>query len=470
MKSFESAGLWWLPESPDTRTVGIVTYSDDEGFILKIPFGFLGKVDHSLDRLSCSHPTPIAYGVLQNGKCVTLVDGFMTSASIAMPGTGRERYFFHRGFVGDVHCEANPIVDAARVSYLNLRDWAGWSPTCQMITDGGGRKVSSVSYNYEQPEPTVLATGDGYTVRFGYDASWSAPSVKGFNLEHDCRFVVELEKPLPFDDFQSRYLELLWQFLSFCLNRSTHEIQLRIQLSGQDQWLDVGRVQKTSQPSGETIEEYWMLLSMRQIGKRLNDVLNRWLSFEGDERRAVSLLVSVIGDRSVPLDLRFLVAVQALEALSRVDVDQYELSTEEFERRFNGALESIADKKTREWAERKLRYANYKSFIDLIRELLSQIGGYVDSLAPDQKRFLADLRNNRNFYTHRDEARVEYMMEGDDLYVLTDGVMCLLRASVLRRLGFSQEETKLIMDDCQGVAQVCARVAKQYRRCGNTSA
>jgi hypothetical protein len=44
MESFESAGLSWLPESPDTQEVGIVTYSDDEGFIRPAPLGFLGKM------------------------------------------------------------------------------------------------------------------------------------------------------------------------------------------------------------------------------------------------------------------------------------------------------------------------------------------------------------------------------------------------------------------------------------------
>lgn len=127
-------------------------------------------------------------------------------------------------------------------------------------------------------------------------------------------------------------------------------------------------------------------------------------------------------------------------------------------------LKSIKDRKIRKWVNRKLNYANYRASAELLSDLVCNIGDFVDSLAPDRARFLDDIRNNRNFYTHRDDSRTDGILEGGELYTLTDGVICLLKAGALRRLGFSKQDTKSLMDDCQGILQSRMRVAKQYRK------
>jgi hypothetical protein len=207
-----------------------------------------------------------------------------------------------------------------------------------------------------------------------------------------------------------------------------------------------------------------MLLSMPAIGQRINAVLDQWLSFSGDERRAVSLLVGLIREHTVSVDLRFLAAAQALEALSRVEGNQNELDEDEFRRRLRIVRDSVPEARVRDWADRKLKYANDRSAGELFKDLAARVGDYVDILAPAKQAFFDDIRNNRNFYTHRDSSRVERVLEGEKLYVLTQGVIALLEAAVLRRLGFSQQDTRSVMEACQGALQWRLRVAKQYER------
>jgi hypothetical protein len=210
-----------------------------------------------------------------------------------------------------------------------------------------------------------------------------------------------------------------------------------------------------------------MLLSMQQLPQRIEEILDRWLQFKGDEYRAISLLVGINKDiknnYAIPIDLRFLAAAQALEAISRVDAKEKELEEDEFNRRLSVIMESVDDKKVREWAGRKLKYANSRHASDLMTDLIKYIGEYARTLAPDLQRFLNDIRNNRNFYTHRDDRRVKQVLEGNELHVLTQGIVCLLKAAVLRRLGFSQEETHNLMNDCQGCLTWRFRVAEQYK-------
>jgi ApeA N-terminal domain 1 len=462
LDTFELAGQWWLPESPNERKTGLLKYSDEDGFTLKIPFGNLGNLPRSIKVGDQPKSVPILLGILINGKTVTLVDVLMTNMNLNFPGGGSEEYKCLFGFIGSIESESNPQIDKLQVKLSHLRDWIGWHPSEATLVEDNQTFVS-IDYHFEPPLEAELAAGDGWTIKLSHKADMTLPSIKGFSLTHDCILALELDQPLQFDKVEELFLTPIWQFLSFCIDRSTHIQELKVLPFGQTNWLEVGRSQGKSAISEDFLMEPYMLLSMQQLSERTAEILCRWLEFEGDERRAISLLVGINNDRgSFYSDLRFLAAAQALEAMSRVDANEYELNDEEFKRRFSAVLNSLEDCKVRKWAKRKLEYANSRSTSELLQDLVSNIGEYVSTLAPDRQQFFSDIRDNRNFYTHRDDRRAKRILEGSELYLLTQGLICVLKASVLRRLGFSQEETHNLMKDCEGCLEWQFRVAKQY--------
>jgi hypothetical protein len=273
MEAFESAGEWWLPEAPDTRVMGLLKYSDVDGFRLQIPFGFLGERGHFLNRVNQSDRAPVVHGLLRNGKSVTLVDAVMTSMTMNLPGAGSEAHRALMGFIGAVESTANPLVDRVRVSYAHLRDWAVWHPAESRHPVEGNRLGRSVDYHYETPDDIELAAGQGWRLLLAHTASVPIPSVKGFHLKHDCVLMLELDKPLGFDQVERCYLTPIWLFLSFCLDRSIDQKDLEIRLAGEDNWLEVGRAQNLSQSSEDVVMEPFMLLSMPRLGDRMSEVL-----------------------------------------------------------------------------------------------------------------------------------------------------------------------------------------------------
>lgn len=148
--------------------------------------------------------------------------------------------------------------------------------------------------------------------------------------------------------------------------------------------------------------------------------------------------------------------------MSRVDAIEKELEEEEFKRRLSVVLESVEDQRIRKWAERKLKYANSRQSSDLIKDLVGNIGKYANILAPNREQFFREFRDTRNFYTHRDDREKHNILEGERLHILTQGLVCLLKAAVLRRIGFSQEQVYNLMNDCQVCVQWCSRVSRQY--------
>jgi ApeA N-terminal domain 1 len=462
LDTFELAGEWWLPESPDTRIIGVLKYSDEDGFKLEIPFGTLGAIPRSINVCNPIKRLPIVLGVLVNGKTVTLVDVLMTSMNLKFPGVGSEEYKSLLGFIGDIESVANPQIERIEVTFLHFRDWVG-SHSCVATLSEEDQVINSIDYHYEMPSKTDLAVGDFGRIKLSHKTDWTQPSVKGFKLEHDCFLILELDEPLPFDIVEERFLTPLWQFLSFCIDRRTHIQKLMALPCGQESWLEVGRFQGQPSISQDFLMEPFMLLSMQQLSERTASVLGRWLEFKGDERRAIALLVGINNDRgSFYSDLRFLAAAQALEAMSRVDANEKELNDDEFARRLSVVMNSVEDRKVREWAERKLKHANSRNASELLQALAGEIGAYVSTLAPNQKQFFNDIRENRNYYTHRDDRRVGRILEGNELYTLTQGLICLLKASVLIKLGFSQNETATLMNQCEGCLDWRFRVSKQY--------
>jgi hypothetical protein len=130
-------------------------------------------------------------------------------------------------------------------------------------------------------------------------------------------------------------------------------------------------------------------LSYRNRKAKTSSCLNQWMHFDGDLRRGSTLLVSLLTiDWDMPIDLKFVVSAQMIEALARYGQNTKELSEAEFKRRLSILSESIESPTVREWALGKLKFSNEIAQRKIIANLLSSIGTFAQELFPDQKKFI----------------------------------------------------------------------------------
>ena len=54
---------------------------------------------------------------------------------------------------------------------------------------------------------------------------------------------------------------------------------------------------------------------------------------------------------------------------------------------------------------------------------------------PDEKAFVEDVTNTRNYLTHYDKRLEEQAMKDGDLYALTETMRCLLEVCLLTEIG-----------------------------------
>ena len=83
MKPFESVGIWFLPEAPDRKVAGTLSFSQDEPLELKLS----GVFSEEWGRLTPHYK--LIRGVINQspyGKYVTLLRSFSKSLHLGMPG------------------------------------------------------------------------------------------------------------------------------------------------------------------------------------------------------------------------------------------------------------------------------------------------------------------------------------------------------------------------------------------------
>ncbi len=453
----ETAGIWWLPDAPDRCVPGLVSFSINDGFRLRLPLENLAE--GTAPDAGPFHADRCIHGRLQNGKKVTLASPDRVASYVGVPG---EEYMCDVGFLGKVNCSADPQIDLARISYTNLREWAAEHPLDVTFHEDRAGSLGRVEYEYEGLPARKLAAGGEWSIEICHTTTLPVPSPAGANIRHDCYLEITFDPPRGLSDADDQLHGPLWQFVSFAIDKPVACKSLKVREAQTGAWLEVRRAQSEIREERATPLAAMMLLPLPSCLDRQPRLLETWLHFRGDLRRAASLLFG-LGREELLIDLRFLAAVQAFEAMARSIADEFELEQEEFARRLSVVERALGDdNRIRRWAKRKLQHANRKSADHLARELLRFVGIYATKLVPSADRFLKQIRENRNFYTHRDSRGKEVVLEGIPHHLLTEAVICLLKASLVRHLGFGPEETAAILADCPKVQQTTRRVAAEY--------
>lgn len=95
-----------------------------------------------------------------------------------------------------------------------------------------------------------------------------------------------------------------------------------------------------------------------------------------------------------------------------------------------------------DWITNSIKQANRRSFGDQMRDVLEFLGEEIQETCSisEPDRFVAAVRDTRNFFTHPSNERPKMVPEPRGLVVLTNQLWFVLRACVLIELGFSRTD------------------------------
>lgn len=357
-----------------------------------------------------------------------------------------------------------PVVRRLHIDIPGLREWLNLNPVKHLMKrEDGKNDAFAYTYDSSDAQPVVLYDSGKVLiqiVRIVLDQPWNKD--KGsFAIEHHCILeVIFRDNLFTLDNAVDEWVIPMWGFLCFCmgLRPSIKSIgfecfdgtwgNLYQRFTGRRNGLDFGR--NDSMP-----------LPYKCIENDVKEVVDRWLTLDGDAKRAASSLISLLDDWSMPLNLIFIACASSLEALSRVGVDVYRFSEEELERRIEMAVSSVPDEAVRDWVKSSLEHSRRRSAGSLEKKLLKRLKPFSEYIVPNSYRFLTEHRAWRNNYIHQNELTVE-QQEMEPLWVHTWATWLLGYCAIGNLVGITPERIAKQLKETRFMGDRVQRSRERY--------
>lgn len=429
--------------------VGTVSFKARDGLFLEIPFGSLSHLDGVPRVHSGAGELKRAYGRCQSGEFITLIDLFNSSRSYNGHGFTKESWRAREALVShDGFFAGDPTVTSAEVSIDGLFEWVRDSPV------KGGRRYSadgkwlSMTYSVSSDSlrETVIYRCDTSEVLLSprvVDGGGNLP-LKSYSLSGDQVLVFRFAPPYPrLRDAMFNVILPFRDLLSLLMGYRAEILEASFKSPEADD--DIKYYAPLVETASENRPNRWlreMPFPYHSAEASLQLAVERWFSLDPDARRASRVILGFLIGRSNPnLSSEFVTLASAFEALTRVGQKTQELAGEEFERRLACIEQSVSDKKARDWAKRKLKYANSVPAGTLADKMLRELEPFTSWLVPDVGKFKSDHRASRNAYVHRSERLdSEACLDDADLLTHTDATFLLAYVKILNLLGWPTSE------------------------------
>lgn len=427
-KPFKVNGTWWLPDQPDNKVTGLLTFTGTNLSLTlgaplhTVPLETLGTVSGSTTRFSHihgrlkTHDDITLYRVLAAGghySAIYALIGHHTAdfdsvhlTQVSFAVTGLEQFLAHRGFKttprpGDTR-GVDISYDAPDVLRFNV-----------------------------DPINAELEIDTGLSVTHG-DIDLHMAARSHFSLMPARPHAIEW------------YIRMIWKmcdFLALLTDDRVRPLWLRVSLGNDD---GDRPLLHGSPPRQDTSRLYstWPLFTYASLHDSFHALLNRWFAADDVLCSAIYLYRDTL-IRDEPNDtVRFLLLMQALEAFSRATTDSHYMPSDQFEKvraALEAALPADLSKDHRRSLEKRLEFGNQYSQRKRLNELLKSLSADAQACVCKKRQdFVEGAVTTRNHLIHlTDETRHE-ALTGIDLYWFAEKLQMLLRIALLRWAGLNE--------------------------------
>jgi len=387
--------------------VGVLKFDPDTGLTLDVQRHRVPNLAQAVGGAGFQSP-PIVRGVDAHGKAVTLF-GCIVTKSDSTAALDDYKIAVSCAMVGAHYSHFNDAsFSDVRTCYSILDAWLTRSSIAMLPQNAG------LPAFQQQLQPDVtIALPNGTTVRITMSLnSRTSNSSVILGQSQYVHFIIPNAMPLRrlTDDYVSRFGKLL-SFLSR-IDVVVDQIVFpqRGAMRGEVEFLCAvpgsGKIKRTlDNPAG--------LVPYQEIATQLPDLVVNWFNYYEEMEAILNLYFTAIAQSDIPVNTRFLLLAQALEAYHGrsdrfINVVQ---SPHEFEVR-RDALVAAVPEGERRWLREKLNFANMKTLAQRLNELIADQQSYVAQFINDTERFANVIRWTRNYYTHYGEDEEDRIDRG----------------------------------------------------------
>lgn len=445
-EELDCIGEWWLPDDPDTRVPGSMRFDPARGAHIEL-VGVLipDEVDSQPGRI---REGTIVHGRDGRGRAITLLDALSTREQTSLVNDEEkiaQSISAQTILVGPDHPQMPPLFVACDFSLTGLAEWADEHfdvlrrlSRTDRDDDAGFRD----GIEAHRPPPLELPVFDGRLTLWAGTSSGNSPT----HVEYTVRTHWHFEPPAPMSlhQFWEHVVGPLEDLHTLLTGDPAAPIDVTLQLpltKEPDEFpltLDVTTAWG-KQPDLEGGRSWEWPVRITDIADRFESIIGQWLVLYQELRQALPQFFAYMDrKRDLYMDNRFLALTQAAETYHRHRsifpdraIDELEMKT-----RLTATIKQ-APKEWREWMNQRLQFAYEPSFAERLKALANYIGPLGETaLPPKTIRRLVELRNQMTHglkYEDTDE-RLE------DILLLSGKLVLLVRACLLRDLGFEEDE------------------------------
>ena len=438
--AFEIKGYWWLPESPENKLPGTLSFSQRDGALLKLIGVFGVETDIRINQ------PIIILGITQQQRPVSLYKCFYLEWSLPLMGIGGCQYHVHFVFDG-VHFESKAQIKFSQLygNYTDLDAWIGIYGFS--VERENAENKFSANIKYEKPSAQFFDIGD--TFEAGIDFSSQGPNLSTVQTK------VKISQPvyltvksktgeINFDTLFSQ-LNVFSDLLQVAVQRAVSPVSIFglsretvVELDGREPYYP--EINIYYQPIETLVNQksklpQEMLFTFQDLDA---DQIKTWFSSFAKYQTIIHLYRSLIyGDRLF-IETKFLNISQALETLHSILFNNQYLSDDEFANRKEKVLQSIPEE-LHDWVDGALSNANFKRFRLKNFELLDKKSAYFAGLIEDKDLFAKRVMVTRNEFVHQSKHKLAFQ-HGKELLDTISLLKMLFELYLLEIIGFSDEK------------------------------
>lgn len=434
-------GDWWLPEARRRTRYGVLQQLPAGHFELTLRTAWRHEVMKAVDQAE----RITLLGKAQDGRPISLSDGFLKEHNLPMPESSPATFHFNRVFLG-AHFpeEDSAVLTELRARIPVLDHWLGISGlTIDLL-----RPKRELAIRFSQPEDLEFELEPGLKLVFGFD--WQGPALRRPQLEAFLRqevwLILRSSPARSFGELETSFKRILDLFSLLAGEALGYESLVgemsragrRSQEVAEPTRVDILFAPIAPELVGKIVEGHRMLLRFSDVQTKYPCLFQCWLEQYKVYRSAFESYFAVQRRDPEYQEQRFLSVVQSLEALHRLSGQDPPPSKEHQEKleRIKACLAS----KDWQWLKGKLR-RHEPNLSSRLESLLKPFEGLFGD-SKERHQFAQSIVNTRNYLTHYDPKVENKAVKSSRLtpYIFRLKVLFVLHC--LLQLGLTPDEAR----------------------------
>lgn len=434
--SFSHDGFWWLPTNPDEQIAGTLTFSQNEGPLLQL-LGMFGGI-HGLGKNRDERVTIL--GITKKGKQVTLFDAFVKNSQMNIPGIMNEQYRPHLVCIGHhMEAESDAIFDKSFCRFERLEEWLIASP----FTQEWEFDPPKLNLRVDKGQSEELTVFGAYKIGKTSSMDTGGSGRTEFTVKVQSYLYCETSEPQPLAE-HFRVANRLQELASLCTGHflpMTH-LHLRVHGTGSEDrpGKDVEVFAQMQHPeAGSRPKHEHPLFAVSELLNANERAIENWFKQYETLSPAINLFFAVTGERQMFINVRFLLAIQALEVFHRRTTPGILMPKGEFKQLRKRLVDAIPTDIEPEMVEKlkgAYNFANEPSLLQRLETILATVNQDFGEVVPGfTERFARKVVDTRNYNTHFTGNLEAKAMDGGDMHWATRRIIMLLTYLFLKNIG-----------------------------------